>query len=120
MKTVIITSIALRMDRANPMGVLMLEQGSVSGLGRITHCNSFTFYTTEANGNFFGLRNVGEPVDGPPTNNVAEIQAATKAIKVAKSCGSPIASFATCEYENFTLKLLQGLISCKSILIHNS
>ncbi|XP_046455643.1 ribonuclease H1-like isoform X3 [Daphnia pulex] len=31
--------------------------------------------------------NVSEPVVGPPTNNVAEIQAATKAIQVAQNCG---------------------------------
>ncbi|XP_032796784.2 ribonuclease H1 isoform X1 [Daphnia magna] len=31
--------------------------------------------------------NVSEPVEGPPTNNVAEIQAATKAILVARQCG---------------------------------
>ena len=35
----------------------------------------------------FIIRNVSEPVIGPPTNNVAEIEAATKAIQVAKSCG---------------------------------
>ena len=33
------------------------------------------------------VRNVGEPVEGPPTNNVGEIEAATKAIQIAKSCG---------------------------------
>jgi ribonuclease HI len=33
-------------------------------------------------------RNVSEPVVGPPTNNVAEIQAATKAIQVAQTCGN--------------------------------
>lgn len=41
-------------------------------------------------GVWFGIDhplNVGDPVEGPPTNNVAEIEAATKAIKVAKSCG---------------------------------
>jgi len=32
-------------------------------------------------------KNVGEPVEGPPTNNVGEIEAATKAIQIAKSCG---------------------------------
>jgi len=31
--------------------------------------------------------NVSEPVKGPNTNNVAEIEAATKSIQVAKSCG---------------------------------
>lgn len=35
------------------------------------------------------LKNVGEPVEGPPTNNVGEIEAATKAIQIAKSCGVP-------------------------------
>lgn len=34
------------------------------------------------------IRNVSEPVMGPPTNNVAEIEAATKAIRIAKCCGT--------------------------------
>ena len=32
-------------------------------------------------------RNVSEPVKGPATNNVAEIEAATRAVQVAKRCG---------------------------------
>jgi len=33
------------------------------------------------------VRNVGEAVEGPPTNNVGEIEAATKAIQIARTCG---------------------------------
>lgn len=33
--------------------------------------------------------NVGEAVEGPPTNNVGEIEAATKAIQIARTCGIP-------------------------------
>lgn len=37
---------------------------------------------------YFNYRNISKPVDGPPTNNVAEIEAATQAIQTAHSCGT--------------------------------
>ena len=65
------------------------EQVLEFGLLQIILCNHHLafFLNLIINYLYFLNRNVSEPVVGPPTNNVAEIQAATKAIRVAQECG---------------------------------
>lgn len=76
--------------------MVVLEQKRVlaSGLDWITLCNKEMHCSCNVYFSYqlicFAYRNVSEPVNGPPTNNVAEIQAATKAIKVAQDCGNEL------------------------------
>jgi hypothetical protein len=78
------------MELVRTMERTMLKLELESGLAKIMLCEFqcckilksfiYSFY--------FALRNVSEPARGPATNNVAEIEAATRAVQVAKQCGN--------------------------------
>lgn len=85
------------MVRAVAMGTKMRELVSAFGFKTIIHCKISQFYASidiyilllfnRLFKKLYFRRNISQPVEGRPTNNMAEIQAVTVAARQAKKAG---------------------------------